>query len=664
MTRIGHSTKSPASSRQPASQRLNTHTTKSNAAQKRRRWEPFALGVALVIATFTAHFPATQAGYIWDDNISLYENLLVRAPNGLYKFWFTTQTPDYWPLSSTIFWLEWQIWGNNPKPYHVTNIALHALSAVVLWRVLIRLGLSGLGGFLGGLLFAIHPVTVESVAWISERKNVLSMTLYLLSILTYLRFTDQGRRTWYILALLAATAALLAKTSVVALPAVLLLLVWWRQNRITRRDIVRTTPFFMISLAFGLTTVWFQSHNAISSDVVRPEGLCSRIATVGWTAWFYLYKTAAPINLTMVYPRWNIDGRNVLSFVPLILLVACFLVLWYGRKSWGRAPLAALASFVIVLAPVLGLLEMSYCRYSLAADHLQYPGMPGPMALAGSTMATAWSWTRRKNIRGLAGGIAALCGIMVLTLAVFTWRQAAVYSDTETLWRDTLRKNPSAWPAYNDLGLALLNRGRADEAIKYFNQALRLKPDYVAALYNRGNAYDDLNDSARAIPDYTRVIELQPKYSMAYNNRGIAYGVMGDRTREIQDYTQAIELKTDNAMAYYNRGYAYENLGDHKRAIQDYTQAIEHRPDLAEAYNSRGGTYQRMGDAARAIEDCTRAIELKPSLADAYCNRAAAYCSLRKYDRAWADVNKSRQLGGKINPVFLDYLVKVSGKAE
>ncbi len=624
----------------------------------------FGLGIVLIAATFAAHFPATRAGYIWDDDHLLYQNPLILKPGGLHKLWFSTEAPDYWPLTATTFWIEWRIWGDNPTPYHVANIALHALAAVLLWRILKRLHLNSLGAFLGGLLFAIHPVTVESVAWIAERKNVLSMVFYLLAILSYLRFQDQSSRAWYAVALLAAIAALLAKTSVVMLPVILLLIRWWKQNGLTRRDVLSAAPFFLISLTFGLITVWFQHHNAIAGEVVRPEGPASRIAAAGWVVWFYLYKIILPINLAMVYPRWDVDGGRVLSYVPLALLIACLTMTFSGRRTWGRGPFAALASFLIVLAPVLGLMNMSYARYSLVADHFQYPGMPGIIALIGGGLGGAWAWMRERNRRGGAGGIAVVTGLAAFCLAALTWRQATVYINEETLWTHTLRMNDRAWVAYNNRGKTYAERGAYELAIQDYNRAIELRPGYAEPYNNRGNAFGNLGNHARSIPDFDKAIELKPAYAEAYNNRGVTRATLGDAPGAIRDLTQAIRLRADYVNAYYNRGNSYLMMGDPARAIEDFTKAIEMMPHFAPAYNNRGTAYGASGDIERALQDHTKAIELNPGFAGAYGNRGLDYYSLQQYEKAWKDLEKCRQLGGEPHPGLIDALMKVSPRTE
>lgn len=590
----------------------------------------FALGAALLAATFAAHFPATHAGFIWDDDVSLLKNPLIASPEGLYKFWFTLKEAAYWPITSTVLWIEWRTWGNNPAPYHTVSILLHCLSAVLLWRVLLRLNISKPGSFLAATFFAIHPVTVESVAWISELKNVLSMALSLLAVLAYLHLENQTPGQWYVLALLAGCAAMLAKSSVVMLPIMLLICVWWRHSRATRLDYLRVLPFFGMSLAQAVLTIWTHHYNAIAGEVVRPEGLASRIAAVGWVVWFYLYKLIVPINLAMIYPRWDIDGGCFASYVPLALLLACFAVLWYYRNNWGRAPLMAFGAFVVLLAPVLGLLDMSYARYSLVADHLQYPGIPAIAAFVGGGIGAAWTWALQKRRHWCTTAIAATTVAITLAAGILTWRQAQTYYDSVALWTHTLAINDRAYAGHNNLGSALLKQNKLDQAIASLTKSVTLKPNFAGAYYNRGNAYRSKGDFDHAIEDYSRAIELQPDYSEAFNNRGTINSAKGDVTKEIQDFSMAIKLKPDNVEAYYNRGVAYTKKGNHIRAIEDFT----------------------------------RVTEFWPGYAAAYANRATEYYGVQQYDKAWADVNACRQLGGTISPSLLKNLTKATGAPE
>jgi len=577
-----------------------------------------ALPAAIIAVTFLAHGPAIRAGYIWDDAAFLTDNPLIQARDGPYRFWFTTEPTDYFPLTSTMLWAEWRLWGNNPMPYHAGNIALHALSALLLWRVLRRLNLREPAPYLAALLFAVHPVTVASVAWITERKNVLSMVFYLLSILAWLRFEDSGRRLGYAPALLAGAAAMLAKTSVVMLPFVLLLLAAWRRGRITRRDIARLIPFFVIALVLGLLTLRFQYH-ALGERVVRPEGLASRVAAAGWIIWFYLYKIVLPVRLVLIYPRWTVDAAKIVSFVPLGLLTACFAALWAFRRSWGRGPLIAGACFVVMLAPVLGLLDMAFMQYSLVSDHLQYAAMPSVIALIAGVFTAMLAWARRRWPRAAPPAGATAMTAILLMLTVLTWRRSQTFRNEETLWSHTIRLNDRAWPAYNNLGVVRRDKGDYRQALAYL----------------------------------TRAIEVRPDYAEAYNNRANAYGMLRQYDAAIRDYTRALQIRPDLAQAYSNRGLAYAAIGDIERAMRDYDKAIELRPDYPGSYFNRAMILSDRGDFRGAVGDLTRFIALKPDFPEAYRRRAAAYYELKEWDAAWRDVQQCRRFGGEIGDDFL-----------
>jgi hypothetical protein len=312
--------------------------------------------------------------------------------------------------------------------------------------------------------------------------------------------------------------ALLVKTSVVMLPFVLLLLAWWRRGRVVRSDVIRSVPFFVAALLLGLVTVWFQYERSILGEVVRPEGMLSRLAAAGWSVWFYLYKLLLPVRLVMIYPRWDVDGSSVLAFVPLVLLLACLAVLWVYRKQWARGPLCAAAYFLVTLVPVLGFVDMSFMKFSLVADHFQYVPMLGMVALFAA------------GLTELAGraqlGTAARYGaslLLVPLLAVLTARQAGYWKDQESLWSHTIDLNDQAWVAHYSRGLSNCVKGDWDRAIQDCNRAIELKPDYFDAYNNRAIAYGAKGDVDRMIQDCSKAIALKPDYAQAYNNRILAY---------------------------------------------------------------------------------------------------------------------------------------------
>ena len=581
------------------------------------------LATLIFVVTVAAYLPAMRAGLLWDDHQLLIELPLMNAGDGLTRIWLSREAPDYWPLTYTMFWFEQRIWGAHPEPYHVANILLHAASAVVLWRVLRRLKVPG--AFLAALVFGVHPVTAASVGWISERKNTLSMLLYLLTALTYLRFEDEGDRRLYKAAVFLFAAALLAKTSVVMLPFVLLLLAWWRRGRINRTDIRRAVPFFAVSLVLGLITVWFQYGHLLAGPVPpRPEGLLSRVAVAGWAVWFYLSKILLPARLAMIYPRWDVDGTNPVSFVPLILLGACVAVLWVYRNRWAKAPFAALGYFLLMVAPVLGLLSMTFAMHSLVADHLQYAPMIGVIALvaAGITRGVSRLTPRRAPHYVIAA-------VLVATLAGMTFRQARLYRDPEVFWTHTIELNDRAWAAYAQRGFVRLQR-------KQFGQALQ---------------------------DYTRVIELKPGHPIAYHDRGATYLQHGKFDRAIKDFSRAVELKPDYPRAHYSRGVTYLKAGEFGRAIEDFSQAIVLEPAAPQSYDARGFCHEKRGEFDKAARDFSDVIRMAPRYAHAYSNRARVYFQMKAYDKAWADVNACRRLGGAVDPALLEALRRASSRA-
>jgi len=601
------------------------------ASSPRKRRALAAL--ALVAMTAGVYVPIFGAGFTWDDKDYVINNQTLRSVEGLAHVWHDPgATVQYYPLTFTTFWLEYQIWQLDPTGYHVTNVLLQGLNAVLLWFVLRRLAVPG--AWLAAALFAIHPVQVESVAWITERKNVLSGAFYLAAALAYLRYADvpaapSGAHKpagWYVLSLLLFACALLSKTAGCTLPAALLLVVWWKRDRVAWRDAVPLLPFFALSLAMGLITAWVERVHVGAVGQEWSLTWLERCLVAGRAVWFYLGKIFWPDPIIFIYPRWQVDAAAWWQYLyPLGVWVAV-LALWLARRPIGKGPLVAALYFVGTLVPALGFVNIYYMQYSFVADHFQYFASIGLIALAAAAGARAASRLGR-NGRRIAPAVAACT---LLALGTLTWRQQSAFTDLESLWQDTLSKNPAAWLAHNNLGHVLTNRGDLPNAMKCFDEALKYNPRYAGAYYNRANGYCKMGDVTRAIADYTRAIELQPDYSEAYNNRGTAYGRIDESAKAIEDYSQAIKLKPDNAEACYNRGYAYVKNGDFKRAVEDFTRAIEVRPDLAQAYDARAG----------------------------------AYCSLREYDKAWADVNLCRRLGGTPNPGLLQNLARASGKTE
>ena len=325
----------------------------SSAMETHFAHRPWLLALVLAVVTLAAYLPTWHAGFIWDDDGLITGNRMIKDGDGLRKLWFSTEPRDYYPMTGSLCWLEWRAWGNNATGYHVLNVLLHAVNAMLVWMILRRLKIPG--AWLAALVFAVHPVNAATVAWISEQKNTLSLLFAAVAVLLWLRFCDEGRWRWYGFSLAAFLLALLSKSAVVMLPVVLLGCVWWTRGRVRWRDVWCGLPFFVASLVLGLITVWFQYHRAMLGNPVRSDSFLARLATAGWVPWFYLYKALLPLNLTVIYPKWQIDAGHWISYLPGALLVVCFLVFWWKRRTWGRPLLFGLGYFVVTLFPGIGI---------------------------------------------------------------------------------------------------------------------------------------------------------------------------------------------------------------------------------------------------------------------------------------------------------------------
>ena len=601
--------------------------------------QPWLWGLLLVAITVTAYIPVWHAGFIWDDDKFLLENPLIRMPDGLYRFWFTASSPDYFPATSSTLWFEWRLWGKNPLGYHLVNLFLHALSSLLWWRVLVRLKIPG--AWLAAALFAVHPVNVESVAWITERKNTLAMFFFVLTLLWYLRFEDTGRRPWYCVSAGAFALALLSKTAVAPLPLVFLGLAWWRQGKVERRDLWHSIPFFGMATVMALITIWFQYHLSIGSDIVREDGFFSRLAGAGWAAWFYLYKAVIPLNLIFVYPRWKIDAANLLSYVPVFLATTGFLVCWHYRRQWGKAWLLGLGYFVVMLLPVLGFLNIYFMRYSLVADHWQYFSIIGPIALiaAGITRGLH-SFGERKQLL-----LPVICGILLIALGGLTWRQCGMFADVETLWRTTLAGNPDSSMVYNNLGGILLEKGQTNEAITLFQKALEVEPEHANAHDNLGNALRQMGRADEAIVHFERALEIQPDHAKAHNSFGSVLRQMGRVDEAIVHFERALEIQPGFVNAHNNLAFALHQKGMLDEAIVHFQRSLELQPDEAGAWNNLANALIQRGRVREAIALAQQADRLSGGMNPVIIGTlAAAYAGAGRFSEAVTAARQAMQL--------------------
>jgi protein O-mannosyl-transferase len=593
---------------------------------RNRDWLPAWL---LIAATFLAYQPVWSAGFIWDDDLLLTGNPFITGLGGLRGIWFSTALPDYFPMTSTLLWLQWRLWGSHPLGYHLVNVLFHSLSAILWWRVLARLNIRG--AWLAAAIFALHPVNVESVAWISEIKNTLAMVFYVSTVLAYLRFEDTGQRRWYGVAMGAFGLSLLSKTAAAPWPLLLLGLAWWRRGRVVRQDLWRSIPFFAVAALLALVTVWFQYHRAIGATVVRTDDFWSRLATAGWAIWFYLSQALLPVNLSFIYPRWQVDASAALAGAPALLFAAGLLVCWFYRRTWGKAWLLGLGCFGVMLLPVLGFLNISFMRYSLVADRWQYFAIIGPIALVAAGITRFASGRRRTRAASGQGGGAgavlrngflqpALCGALLLVLGVLTWRQCLTFRSPETLWRATIAANPDCALAHANLGNVLVQKGQADEAVIEYRRALKTGPDSESAHYNYGYFLLQRGQVDEAILRFQKALAIQPGLVPARYHLGNALVEQGRLEEAMTHYQKALELAPDLAEIQNRLGDVLLRSGQVDEAMAHFQKAVQIQPHYAKALNNLGIALFHQGKKTGALECFRQALEIEPDLVEAHVN--------------------------------------------
>jgi tetratricopeptide (TPR) repeat protein len=576
-----------------------------------------SLWVAIPLATLVAYWPALQGGFLWDDDAHITPAAL-RSLHGLWRIWFSLGvTQQYFPLVHSAFWLEHCLWGDAVPLYHLVNIAQHAAAACLVVLIVRRLELPG--AWLAGLIFALHPVCVESVAWMSEQKNTLSALFYLASAFIYLGFDRTRRRSSYLWALGFFVCALLCKTVTATLPAALLVILWWRHGRLDwRRHVRPLLPWFALGIPVGLFTAWFERTYSGARGADFAITPVERVLIAGRVLWFYVAKLFWPVGLTITYPRWHIDPAVWSQYLyPLAILAVAIGFIRLARRN--RAPLAALLFFAGNLFPVLGFLNVNSFRFSWAADHFQYIASLGilvPVAVVMAKAGQALSPAKVGQALSPAKARAAQL-LLLLTLAVLTFHQAGMYRNAETLYRTTIARNPASWMAHNNLGVALANMdGRQPEAIAEYQAALRLKPDYAEPHYNLSTILSrQPSRIPEAIVEVREALRIKPDYPNALVNLGTFLAPIPGRLPEaIASYQAALRIKPDHAEAHNDLGLALLQVpGRLADAIAELEAAVQLEPDNAQLHNNLAVALAHIpGRLQDAIAEVRASLEIKP----------------------------------------------------
>ena len=590
------------------------------------------MGMAGLIfgATFLAYLPAVHGGFLWDDEGHVTKPEL-QSFHGLVRIWGEVgATQQYYPLLHSAFWVEHRLWGDSLVGYHLMNLLLHAGAACLVVAIMRRLALPGAG--LAGLLFALHPVCVESVAWISEQKNTLSAVFYLGAMLAYLHFDRDRRRSHYYLALGLFLLALLSKTVTATLPAALLVIFWWQRARLDwRRDVLPLAPWLLLGACGGLFSAWMERTIIGAGGAEFALTPVQRGLVAGRAICFYLGKLAWPADLMSIYPRWIVNPAVGWQYLfPLAVLVLLAALGWVARRR--RGPLAAFLLFVGTLFPSLGFLNVYPFVFSYVADHFQYLACLGILAPVASmlTAATARLPTATRRAIPILGGV------LLTMLAVLTWRQSTQYGDAETLFRETLARNPACWMAHNNLGNILAQiPGRLPEAMAHYESALQTRPDFAEAHFNLANALAKTPGRQReAIVHYEAALRGKPDYPEAHNNLGETLAKIPERRPQaIAQFEAALRINPEFAEAHNNLGVALSSAPDRRpQAIAQFEAALRARPDFAEAHFNLANLLAKTPDRLpEAIAQYEAALRGKPDFAEAHFN--LGWVLLRMPDR-------------------------------
>jgi tetratricopeptide (TPR) repeat protein len=611
-------------------------------------------GVAGIIGWIAiVYWPAFRGEFIWDDTILVKRNPLVTGELTFSTVWFHTD----FPLTIVTLWLQWLSFGDHAAGYHILNVLFHAVATLLLWRSLSQLirsrpdggnnpgAIAVMGPWTGAVLFAIHPVAAASVGWISEQKNTLSLIFYLGSLSAFIGWRQDvpsPKRWRYALSLFLFLLALLSKSSTVMLPLTILLLVWWLSVRISRRIIIAVAPFYLLSLTFGLMTIWFQHHQTMTAGAIPHESWSAKIVMASMAAWFYLGKALLPLSLSMIYPMWHVPGRSPLEYIPLVALAIGLFSLWKFRASrCAKSVLVVALVFLLNLLPALGLVDMYYLSISRVSDHFQYLSLSFLMGAIGFTLFLP-RW------RGF--GLVVFCVVAVL-FSIRTFQRVGMLAKDETLWVDTLRHNPDSWTGHNNLGCIRAEQGQIDDAMTHFYASLKLNAQNAATHANLGRALALQKNFAGAEKQLTEAVALKPADAEMHQIFAQILLEEGKNDRALEHLRTAV-AKTPTAESLSLMGRIFQMNRDIRTAEEHYRLALQKNPKALEALNnlawllatSLDSNLRNGAEAVNCAEEACRLTHFQN--AQSMGTLAAAYAEAGRFTEAAETARKAADLAG------------------
>jgi protein O-mannosyl-transferase len=607
----------------------------------------------LLLITAIIYSSALQNGITYiDDDMYLYKNPYLRdfSFEGVKAIFTSFYEYNYHPLTTLSWWAEYKLFEFNPLPYHAFNVVLHLINTWLVYTLTARLSGRSITAIIVAALFALHPMHVESVVWISERKGLLCALFYFIALLQYLKYTDSSyQKKHYILCLLAFLASLLSKSAAVTLPILMIVIDVYKGRKIEAKQLMEKLPFLLLAVLFGVLAIMSQRAGGAINDISATYGTINRLFLFTSGIAFYFINLFAPLHLSALHYFPNVDnGMLPLQYyasLPLLILMFWLVI----RKSTLKKELVfGTVSFLVSVSVMLQIITVGS---ALAAERYTYVSYFGLFYIAGQWMAG----TGIKH-RSLATGI---FSATIVVFALLSWKRIGVWKDTDTLFTDIIAKNPNN--NYNYLvhyhwGESAQEKGAIDAAINHYSDAIEINQNYQNAYLKRGEVLDASGKVIYAILDFNEAIRINPKSAIAYNNKGWAYFEIGDRVLSIANLDTAIMLDSKLATAYNNRGWAHLQYGDTVSAIKDFNKAIIEAPTFTKPYYNRALIKSLKGDYTGAINEYSSIIKIHSNDDLAYYNRGLSYLKLENKVKAKENFTQAASLGNNDARDALNYM--------
>ena len=583
--------------------------------------------VAIILLTLLIYFSSLTNGFIWDDDDYVTNNFSIQKTEGLKEIWFSYKTPQYYPMVFSSFWLEHKLWGLDPTGYRAVNLIFHIFNALLVYIILLVLYRPL--ALPAALIFAVHPVQVETVAWITERKNIFGAFFYLLTTFFYIRFYDTQRKLDYGLALLSFILALLSKSVTSTFVIVPLLVRWWQGHKFRMLDLIQLVPFGLLGMLAGLNTVYLEVVRVGAAGSTWSLPLLGKIVLPGKIILFYVYKLAFPTELIFFYPRWHIDPSVPWQWLPIACVASILGLLYFYRAKIGRGAFALFLCFVASLFPALGFFNVYPMMYAYVADHFQYIASISMIILlcASAGFVAQRMVFDRFALDSKTRRMVYVCALVLIVsfLGFKSYSYTKAFENRETLFADVIQKNPGAWMAHNNLGMVYISQGKISQAVDRFQATLKIKPKDCTALNNLGNIHKAQGLWEKAREAYETCLAADPTYATAYNNLGLVHVHSGDLQQARDLFEKAVALDPMAHSAHLNLGRLYLQQKQYDRALDHYSKALAIHPYYVEAHLQRGLVYAQTGARDKAREAFDKVLAIDPNNFHAHNNLAIIY---------------------------------------